>query len=196
MTEFSAPSLYRGKIKDEPLGFAFFTINATGEPLVAVSMHLTKHFDSEKAYKAAARTARLAEARGLPYWVERKSAELGVVNPKVILAGDVNSHPETEKDGPQSIFASNGYANSENAKVRKNFMFSSVNEAGTPVRFEGFPPKARIFFKPGPKIDVVMTKGFGRATEYEIMLKLKKKKRFDPKYRGSDHNMVRVVLPL
>jgi endonuclease/exonuclease/phosphatase family metal-dependent hydrolase len=196
MSEFSAPSLYRGQVHDRPLGYAFFTINATGEPVAVVSMHLTKRYEGQGQLFQNARHARLGEARGLPAWVARKAAELGISNPKVILGGDVNSHPEKEKDGPQSIFAQSGYSNAERARKARNIKFSTVNEAGTPKRFEGFPPKARKFFNPGPKIDVVVTKNFPRAVEYEVVLKLKKKRKFHPKYRGSDHNMVRAVLPL
>lgn len=195
MGEFSDPSLYSGKVKDRPLGYAFLRELVTGEPVAAVSMHLTDRFESRKSLFTQARNARLAQARGLPGWIDKKSGELGLLGAHVIVGGDVNSHPAKEKDGPQSIFAAAGYLHTENAAKTRNAKFGTINLTAESRKYQGFPPKIRKYYKEGPRIDVIMTRYFDRAVSWEVFVTLKRKLRFDPAYRGSDHNMVRAVLP-
>lgn len=195
MAEFSDSALYSGKVKDRPLGFAFLREIASGEPLAAVSMHLTDRFESEPKLFAQARNARLAQARGLPAWIDRKSSELGLLGAHVVVGGDVNSHPAKEKDGPQSIFSAAGYLHTENAANKRNARFGTINLTAESRKFQGFPPKIRKYYKEGPRIDIIMTRYFDRAVSWEVFVKVKRKLQFDPAYRGSDHNMVRAVLP-
>lgn len=195
MSALVSPGLFRGGVRDRPIGYSFFRSVATGEAIAAVSLHLTQRFAGDARF-GPARSARLAVARALPNWIELQAQQLGVPGARFILAGDVNSYPGKEPDGPQRIFDRAGYINADRASRRFGTHFGTINLTRMTAGHQGFPLRIPRYRRGGPRIDIIVTKGFPRAISWGIAVRLKSGGRFVKRFQGSDHNLVQATLRL
>ncbi|MCH9719582.1 MAG: hypothetical protein K0U60_06895 [Actinomycetia bacterium] len=193
---FTSPDHYDDDVKDRPLGYALLEHLKTGKRIFAVSLHLPPQHKQEPKLAEQARAARNDMAKGLPKWVDQHLAQIGGPAPIQLFMGDVNATLGKENPTPQKIWNKQGYTNAEKAKKAINTNYGTINKTGQDSKWDGFPPKPRYYNNGSPKIDVIYSKGIPKPKKYEIVLNLKKNGKFDKKYHGSDHNMVRAVIKL
>ena len=175
-----------------PASFAFLEHVATGARLLAVSLHLDKQNGTD--LHGPDDRARNAAALGLARWTKQRAAEQGLAGIPTIMMGDFNSYLRKQPRGPQWVLQREGFVIADKARVGRNY--ATVNKVPVDARWNGFPPKPRVFPDLGPQIDTVMARGAGAPKRFEVYVKTLPNGRFDERFRASDHNLVRAIIPI
>lgn len=174
-----------GSVQDRNLTWGLFRHQRTGAAFLAVAVHLP----NEKSPQAEKYRKHLAQSvkPQLEQWRKR----LGAPSVPVILMGDLNSFAYRQPRGAHWILAKQGFRDAHSAPQKVNGNVTTVNTSATSRN--PFPPGPRRSDNP-TRIDYVMLDK-GRALRYEVHVRLKAG-RFDNRYRGSDHNLVKATLRL
>jgi endonuclease/exonuclease/phosphatase family metal-dependent hydrolase len=180
-----------GAIKqDRTLSWALLRDKAGGAEFLAISIHLP----NEKSGKGE--QVRVAVAGAVSAWVERQAGRLGRPGIPTIVMGDLNSYDNRQPRGAQYVFRQAGFADAEDARARSHVSYSTVNTSTATAEYGGFPPRPPQYQPEGAKLDHIMAAGTPRAARWEVFLKLRPDGQFDERYRASDHNLVRAVIPI
>lgn len=187
MSQRQLSGLDWGNIQDRNVSWAYLQDIATGAVFMALSVHLP----NEKT--AQGETVRRRTAARIASWAESQNAGLGLGNIPVVLMGDLNSFQARQPVGAQAALYAAGFVDAFSAKVRINAHYPTVNVTPLTRRWDGFPPRPFRYAGPANRIDYILAKNGVRARSYEVFLTLRRG-RFDNRYRGSDHNLVRADL--
>lgn len=166
---------------DRGFAWALLQHRPSKSVFLAVSVHLPNEKDP------AAEKARRASAAAMATWTVRKTREQGLPGLPVLVAGDFNSFAERQPRGAQHVLARNGFTDAFAAPTRVNESRPTANYA---FGSDGWPNKPPRFNGPAPRIDYVFGRG-ARPIRHEVFLRLTNSGAFDPRFRGSDHNLVR-----
>ena len=178
-----------GPIQDRNVSWAYLQDIATGGVFLAVSVHLP----TEKTAKGE--DVRQSVARALPGWIDSLNADRGLTGVPVLIMGDLNSYAARQPRGAQWILGQAGYVDAFEAPDRLNARFGTVNYTPRIRKWDGFPPKPFKYAREASRIDYVFATNGVVPLRHEVTLHLVGGK-FDPAYRGSDHNLVRTQLSL
>ena len=184
LATWGTPALSR-PVQDRNLTWGLFRDRASGGAFIAVSIHLP----NEKSAKAE--TYRKHLARNIGPRLETWRQKIGAPSVPVVLMGDLNSFARRQPRGAQWILGRQGFLDTYTAPRKVNGKVTTVNTSSTSR--DPFPPAPRRSDKP-TRIDYVMVDN-GTALRYEVHLRLKRG-RFDNRYRGSDHNLVKATVKL
>lgn len=181
----------RSGARGNPAAFAVIRDRRTGATLMAVSLHLytrSKEGDSNRGRNEA--------VRGVADWTAQREAQLGLVGLPTFVMGDFNTYERKQPRGPDWTLQRMGFRNADQAKVRVGARYPTVNRMPMDAKWKGFPPRPRKFLAGGPQIDHIMSRGAPRAVKFEVFIRLTKGGHFDERYRASDHNLVRALIPV
>jgi endonuclease/exonuclease/phosphatase family metal-dependent hydrolase len=176
-----------GSVRHRSFSWALLRVKSTGARFLAISTHLPV----EKT--AAGEAARQAAASGMAVFVTRLLAQIGMPKLPTVLMGDLNSFPRRQPHGAQYRLEQAGYTDTFDAKRRFNDHYSSINTNPKIRHLDGWPLKPFRNYRLGSHIDYIMAKNVGRAISWGVALWLRRGK-FDRRFHGSDHNMVRAQL--
>ena len=109
--------------------------------------------------------------------------------------GDLNSFQKRQPKGAQTVFYRSGFVDAFAADRRINARYPTVNITPVTRRWGGFLPAPPKYSGLASRIDYILVKNAVKPQRYEVFLKLRNG-RFDPRFRGSDHNLVRARLSL
>lgn len=177
-----------GPVQDRNVTWAFLQDIASGGVFLALSVHMP----NEKT--AHAEQLRRQTAAGLATWVDQHTARAGMVGIPVVLMGDLNSFQSRQPNGAQQAFYDRGFTDAFAAAKRVNSRFPTVNVTPLTRRWDGYPPKPFKYSRAASRIDYILAKNGVVPLQYEVFLTLLPDGRFDERYRGSDHNLVRADL--
>jgi endonuclease/exonuclease/phosphatase family metal-dependent hydrolase len=178
-----------GPIQDRNVSWAYLQDIATGGVFLAVSVHLP----TEKTTKGE--DVRQSVARALPGWIDSLNADRGLTGVPALIMGDLNSYATRQPRGAQWILGQAGFVDAFEAPDRVNPRYGTVNYTPRIRKWDGFPPKPFRYANEASRIDYVLGKNGVLPLRHEVVLHLRGGK-FDPDYRGSDHNLVRTQLSL
>jgi endonuclease/exonuclease/phosphatase family metal-dependent hydrolase len=167
-------------LTDRYFSWARFRVNATGARFYAVAVHLPANSGSTsyaalRAKEAAAIDAYMtARAGGLP----------------ILLMGDLNSSFAETPQGPDTVLVGRGYYDTSSAVKRAHPRVSTANLTNQVdnLGVRGYPTRPYVYRYAAPRIDYIFVKNAPGAWRYNNQLVLTDG-RFDPRYRGSDHNL-------
>ncbi|MEI2716855.1 MAG: endonuclease/exonuclease/phosphatase family protein [Candidatus Nanopelagicales bacterium] len=178
--------------RGNPAAFAFVRHRASGAKMLALSMHLLTQ--NGTGANGPDDRARNAAVRGLAQWTKKRANQVGLSGIPTIMMGDFNSYLRKQPRGPQWVLQREGFVLADKARVGRNY--ATVNKTPVDARWDGFPPRPRIFPDLGPQIDTIMTRGAGPAKRFEVFVKTLPNGRFDERFRASDHNLVRATIQI
>ncbi len=181
------PGVNWAAVGDRGFSWALLQHGATGAGFLVVSVHLPN--DKTRTGERARR----ASAAALAGWAERRTADWGLPGLPVVAMGDLNSFARRQPRGAQRVLARAGFTDAYSASTKVNSRFPTANYA---FGADGWPARPPRFPAAAPRIDYVFARGLGPPQHHEVFLRLKKRGRFHPRYRGSDHNLVRAVWPM
>jgi endonuclease/exonuclease/phosphatase family metal-dependent hydrolase len=179
------PTALSRSVQDRNLTWGLFRDRASGGAFIAVSLHLPNE-KSAKAERYRKHLAGIITPR-LKTWRQK----VGAPSVPVVLMGDLNSFARRQPRGAQWILGRQGFLDTYSAPRKTNGKVTTVNTSATARN--PFPPGPRRSDRP-TRIDYVMVNN-GRALRYEVHIRLKGG-RFDNRYRGSDHNLVKATVKL
>lgn len=188
LSELTPPATW-GEVKVQPFAYAFLRHRATGQPVLAVSLHLPSQ-------KHQADAAKNVAVRALAGWCATTAANLGLGAVPTLLMGDYNAYRRKHPNGPQRQLETLGYVNAERAVTKVHRRYATINRTPADARWDGFPPRPRIFGLGGPRIDSIMAKGFTSIRRHVVFVRTTRSGRFERRYQGSDHNLVKAKLRL
>ncbi len=172
-------------VQDRNLMWGLFRDRRSGGAFLAASIHLPNE-KSPKAERYRKHLARTVKPQ-LQQWRD----QVGAPSVPTVLMGDLNSFAYRQPRGAHWILGKQGFRDAYSAPRKVNGDVTTVNTGATTR--DAFPPKPRRSKNP-TRIDYVLVDG-GKALRYEVHLRLKGA-RFDNRYRGSDHNLVKATLKL
>jgi endonuclease/exonuclease/phosphatase family metal-dependent hydrolase len=179
-----------GSVQDRNVSWAYLQEIATGAVFMALSVHLPNEKTSRAEF------LRQQTAAGIAAWVQRQNAEVGLAGIPVVLMGDLNSFQKRQPRGAQAVFTEAGFVDAFDAPQRINARYPTVNFTPLTRRWNGFPPKPFKYAKVASRIDYIFGGRGVVPLAHEVFLTLRPDGRFDDRYRGSDHNLVRARLSL
>ncbi|MCB0898212.1 MAG: endonuclease/exonuclease/phosphatase family protein [Actinobacteria bacterium] len=179
-----------GGIQDRNLSWAYLQDIASGGVFLAVSLHLP----NEKTQRAE--VVRRSTAAGVASFVQRLNAGRGLSGIPVIVMGDLNSYASRQPKGAQQVFQEAGFVDAFDAPERINGRYPTANYTPATRHWHGFPPSPFRYSGWASRIDYVLAANGVRPRSYEVFLKLRADGRFDNRFRGSDHNLVRARLSI
>lgn len=181
------------QVKDRPFAYALLRNQATGGQVLATSVHLPQRSaGASAAFQAASDTARTRAAVGIAQWSQAYLAAAGTPTAATAIMGDFNSYQRRWPNGPQGQLQRLGYRNAEQALRVVNPRYATVNL--TAPGTAGIPRKPVVYANGGPRIDSIMVRNVAQVDRHEVVVHLNRAGRFLPRYLGSDHNLVRVLL--
>lgn len=184
LSQWGPPALTRSA-EDRNLTWSVFRHRRSGAGFLAVSMHLPNEkspvAEKYRKHLAAALKPRLAA------WLE----PLDLRRVPMVVMGDLNSFAYRQPKGAQWILGRSGFKDAFSAPRKVNGDVTTVNTSATSRN--PFPAGPRRSDNPS-RLDYVMFDK-GKALRYEVHIRLKGR-RFDNRFRGSDHNLVKATLAL
>lgn len=174
-----------GSIQDRNLSWAYLQDIASGGVFLVVSLHLP----NEKTSRAE--VVRRRTAAGVAAFTRRLNAQRGRSGIPVFVMGDLNSYTSRQPQGAQQVFYNAGFVDAFDAPERINARYPTANYTQSTRHWNGFPPSPFRYSGWASRIDYVLGADGVRPLAYEVFLKLHADGRFDNRYRGSDHNLVR-----
>ena len=168
-----------------------------GGPFLAISLHTSTLKDQ------ANEESRVALGHELGRWVERMNVEDRMAGGPAGLMADLNSYRRRQHGGIQQVLVNEGWTDAAQAPSRRNVQYSTINyNPLLDVGEQGFPRSPYVFRistrhpqLDATRIDYVMFWGPGfTVLDYEVVIRLQPDGSFDPRYQGSDHQMVRATL--
>ena len=178
-----------GSVQDRNVSWAYLQDIATGGVFMALSLHLP----NEKTAHAESLRRRIAAS--VARWIDEQNGRVGLDGIPVIAMGDLNSFQKRQPRGAQTVFYRSGFVDAFSAGRRINARYPTINVTPLTRRWNGFPPAPPKYAGVASRIDYILVKNAVRPLRYEVFLKLRKG-RFDRRFRGSDHNLVRARLSL
>lgn len=171
--------------QDRNIMWSLFKHKRTGAAFLAVSIHLP----NEKTPQAE--QYRKSLAKSLTPKLSNWRSRVGAGKVPTIVMGDLNSFAYRQPRGAHWILGRSGFKDAYSAARKVNGDVTTVNTSAT--NRDPFPASPRRSDTP-TRLDYVMFDK-GRALRYEVHIRLKSG-RFDNRYRGSDHNLVKATLKL
>lgn len=184
LSQWGPPALTRSA-EDRNITWSVFRHRRSGAGFLAVSMHLPNE-KSPVAEKYRKHLAATLKPR-LSQWL----APLGLRRVPMVVMGDLNSFAYRQPKGAQWVLGRSGFNDAYSAPRKVNGDVTTVNTSATTRN--PFPPGPRRSDNP-TRIDYVLFDK-GKALRYEVHVRLKAG-RFDNRFRGSDHNLVKATLAL
>lgn len=170
--------------------WAVFRINSSGREFVASSIHLTVGNGPIEAAN------RQQEAAALARWLDGKAkayAPAGQTLPVVVI-GDLNSRSALEDTAGAVVFRRLGYIDAASARSRSGWFWNTSNmDNGSGGSDPGYPVRAQPHKYPGSRIDYIMVKDSPYPVRYANVVRVAGG-RFQPEFRGSDHNLQFAIL--
>lgn len=176
-----------GGVQDRNVSWAYLQDLASGGVFMALSMHLPNEKTTQGEQLRRQVSARVAS------WIDAQNVELGLGAIPIVAMGDLNSFQKRQPQGAQTVFYDFGFVDAFQAPLRINARFPTVNFTPSTRQWQGFPPKPFKYARLASRIDYVLGKNGVRPLTHEVFLKLRNG-RFDKRFRGSDHNLVRATL--
>lgn len=147
-----------GGIQDRNNSWAFMRLRATGQAVLALSVHLP----NEKT--ALGEQIRRAVITNLPAWAASLSSALGLPDVPVVVGGDLNSDQDRQPGGAHALLARAGYVDGFTVKDCVNDRDPTINKNGViNARFGGWPSKPYRCIRLATPIDYVFAKGLSRC---------------------------------
>jgi endonuclease/exonuclease/phosphatase family metal-dependent hydrolase len=179
------PAALTRSAQDRNITWALFRHRRSGAGFLAVSMHLP----NEKL--PATEKYRKYLAKSLKPRLQSWLGQLGAGSVPIVAMGDLNSFAYRQPKGAQWLLAKSGFKDAYSARRKVNGDVTTVNTSAT--NRDPFPPRPRRSDNPS-RLDYVMFDK-GRALRYEVHVRLNGG-RFDNRFRGSDHNLVKATVRL
>ena len=179
-----------GGIQDRNLSWAYLQDIASGGVFLAVSLHLPNEKTSQGEW------VRKRTAAGVAAFTRQLNARRGLTGIPVIVMGDLNSYASRQPQGAQQVFYDGGFVDAFETPERTNAHFPTANYTLATRHWNGFPPSPFRYSGWASRIDYVLGAGGVRPRSYEVFLKLRADGRFNNRFRGSDHNLVRAGLSM
>lgn len=176
-------SLWKGKTLDRWISWAKLKHKKSGRVVLVVNLHLPP----EDLGVSSSRSEKLRKAitAGTIRWV---AANRKGTNQQIIL-GDLNSTDGRTPKGSPFLLRKAGYRDAVKATTAKNANYRTSHGGK-------MTSKPISSSSPDNRIDYIFHRGFvNKAVRYETQIVLKGKK-FNPKFQGSDHNLVSATLRL
>lgn len=170
-----------GNIPDRTFSWALLEHVPTRQPFLVASVH----FANEKT--PLGERSRQASARAVAEWLRNSARQWGFANIPLVVAGDLNSFELRNPRGAQRIFSQDGFVDGYDARRHKKGHFPTANHA---YGSGGWPASPPTFTGEPPRIDYIFAAGVGQPVTYGVAVKQLRNGKFNPKYRGSDHNLV------
>ena len=179
-----SPLSLTGPVSWEDIGnrgfsWALLKHSPTNRPFLVVSVHLTSESGSR------ADEARRVSTAAILDWMRGRAAEWGYKDLPLFLAGDLNSYQARNPSGPEKVAANDGFTDGFTAADKQNAQYSTGNFFSN-----GSWPKKPTTYNNPPRIDYVFAAERMRPIKYGVSIRLLANGKFDPEYRGSDHNLV------
>ncbi len=179
-----------GGIQDRNLSWAYLQDIASGAVFLAVSLHLPNEKTTQGEW------LRKRTAAGVVAFTRQLNARRGLAGTPVIVMGDLNSYASRQPQGAQQILYDGGFVDAFDADQRTNAHYPTANYTPATRHWNGFPPSPFRYSGWASRIDYILASEGVRPRSYEVFLKLRANGRFNNRYRGSDHNLVRAELSL
>ena len=170
-----------GPSLDRSFAWALLEHIPTGQPVLISSVHLV----NEKTNSGE--TSRRASAAAVVKWLQDYAARIGMPNTPLFVAGDLNSFQKRNPKGAQVVLEQAGFVDGFRVKRRINSRYPTVNHA---FGSSGWPTRPPIYNREAPRIDYVFGSRDMRPVKYGVHIKKLRNGKFNPKFRGSDHNLV------
>lgn len=164
--------------EDRWISWARFRVRATGAVVYAVAAHFPVGRSSRMvALRALEAKALVAKLRGI------------TGSKPVILGGDLNADAARDPRPAATTFVRAGFFDAAATVRRTNMRYSTAKSGRQDGADPGYPvhPTRRPY--PTSRIDYLLVKNSPHTYSYANVLNLLPDGRFDPRYRGSDHNL-------
>lgn len=179
-----------GGIQDRNNSWAFMRLRATGQAVLALSVHLP----NEKT--ALGEQIRRAVITNLPAWAASLSSALGLPDVPVVVGGDLNSDQDRQPGGAHALLARAGYVDGFTVRDCVNDRYATINKNGViNARFGGWPSRPYKHKPAGDAYRVRLREG-SFPVRFELLLRLRGDGSFDERFRSGDHNPVVVTRAL
>ena len=175
-----------GRVQDRNVSWPYLQDLASGGVFMALSMHLPNEKTTQGEQLRRQVSARVASR------IDAQNVELGLGAIPIVAMGDLNSFQKRQPQGAQTVFYDFGFVDAFQAPLRINARFPTVNFTLRPASGR-VPAKPFKYARLASRIDYVLGKNGVRPLTHEVFLKLRNG-RFDKRFRGSDHNLVRATL--
>ena len=170
-----------GPSLDRAFSWALLEHIPTGQPILVSSVHLV----NEKT--ASGERSRQASAAAVAQWLKEYAARIDMPNTRLFVAGDLNSFQKRNPKGAHRVLEQSDFVDGFRAKRRINPRYPTVNHA---FGSSGWPTRPPIYNREAPRIDYVFGSRDMRPVKYGVHIKKLRNGKFNPKFRGSDHNLV------